>query len=777
MPQQPLAKVENNFTKGLVTEYTGLNFPENAATDADNSEFGLVGDVIRRRGIDRELNYVNLAISRNGVAVNTYKWDNAGGDGNTQVMCIQTGYQLSFYRCSSSTVASPISAQFLVSTIDMSAYTASGGTYDPTLEATFTSGNGFLFVTHPSCDPFSCTYVAGVIVGTRITVKIRDFTGIPEIGTSVNTRPTTLSLLHVYNLTNQGWTAGNQWYANSSDTKTLNTGATTYTVQAGLVGVGLGTTVTVYYAPVSWPVLTTLYPGGVASGTVTAYAGTSMTVNITSVPAGYVGGSGTGWGIAPTVTPSYIATWNTATGNYPSNADVWWYFRNSTGVFDPATTISNVTLGLGNAPRGHYVMDAFSQQRTIVAGITTLTPIVTTARPTNSTWFQGRLWFTGVNAQQAATGNAPYYTWTENIYFSQTVVDNTEFGNCYQVNDPTSETLFDLLPTDGGVIKIQGCGNIFKLFPIQNGLLVFAANGVWFITGSQGIGFSANDYTITKISSIKSISSTSFVDVEGLPYFWNEDGIYAVAPQQGGGLAVMTQTYNTIDTYYAQIPLSSKKYARGDYDPINYTIKWVYKSTEAANINSRYEFNKILNYNKANKAFYPYTVSGTNTTINGINYVTYPGGLNTPPPCFKYLATDLSPVSLSFADEHDTNYVDWASDGVGINYESYFITGYRLHGQAQTRTQMPYIYVFSRTDEGSVAYKVQGLWDFASSGSSGRWSTAQIVNIDEPNYSMVFRRHRIRGQGLVLQLKLKSVNGEPFDFMGWSTYETVNSGV
>jgi len=51
-------------------------------------------------------------------------------------------------------------------------------------------------------------------------------------------------------------------------------------------------------------------------------------------------------------------------------------------------------------------------------------------------------------------------------------------GNCYQVNDPTSDQLFDLLPTDGGVIVIQGCGSIYKLFPLQNALLVFAANGV-----------------------------------------------------------------------------------------------------------------------------------------------------------------------------------------------------------------------------------------------------------------------------------------------------------
>jgi hypothetical protein len=45
MPAQVLSTVENNFTKGFVTEFTGLNFPENAATDTDNCLYDIVGHV------------------------------------------------------------------------------------------------------------------------------------------------------------------------------------------------------------------------------------------------------------------------------------------------------------------------------------------------------------------------------------------------------------------------------------------------------------------------------------------------------------------------------------------------------------------------------------------------------------------------------------------------------------------------------------------------------------------------------------------------------------
>jgi len=72
-----------------------------------------------------------------------------------------------------------------------------------------------------------------------------------------------------------------------------------------------------------------------------------------------------------------------------------------------------------------------------------------------------------------ASGTAPRYSWSENIYFSQIVETTDQFGRCYQTNDPTSEDLFDLLPTDGGVIQIQGSGSVYKLFPVQMVYLSF----------------------------------------------------------------------------------------------------------------------------------------------------------------------------------------------------------------------------------------------------------------------------------------------------------------
>src|SRR5258705_2277446 len=192
MPQQLASAVENNFTKGLITQATGLNFPENAATDCDNATFTLVGDVTRRLGIDFEENYHTFSTDRSGRAVNTFKWNNAGGDGISQIVVVQIGMTLHFYISSASTTSQPVSNQKLFSTVDMTQY-QTGSSPDPAIEeCQFASGNGYLFVYHPRCQPFFCSYAGGVVTSTIITVNIRDFTGVID-GFAVTDRPNALT--------------------------------------------------------------------------------------------------------------------------------------------------------------------------------------------------------------------------------------------------------------------------------------------------------------------------------------------------------------------------------------------------------------------------------------------------------------------------------------------------------------------------------------------------------------------------------------------------------
>lgn len=790
MPQQQQSpiQVENNFIGGLKTEATGLNFPENACTATENCVFSLIGDVTRREGIDYELNFTTAAIDRTLKAIQTFTWTNAGGDGNTKLLVRQVGSLLSFYTITAATITSPLSTQLLVSTVDMTAFQIV--TSPAAVECQFATGNGYLFVFNPNCNPFFCTYSAGTITPALITIQIRDFAGTSEAGSPSDTfRPTVLNSDHLYNLQNQGWTSAAVWTASSGSNVavfngsnyTIPVGLTSFTVAAGISGVSIGQAVTIEG-------FVNIFGGQnlflIANGLVNSYSGTTLIINVTAT--GNTGPPNNNlqsqsWSIFPSVQGGQVTTWHSAIGNYPSNSDVWWTFKNSSGVFDPATTLANITLS-SPAPKGSYILQAFNQQRSNVSGATGIADVVTNIRPKTGTWFQGRVWYSGVDDGQIVAGTAT--SWSENIYFSQIAVKTEQFSRCYQTNDPTSETLADLLPSDGGVITIQGSGSIYKLFSITNGLLVFAANGVWFITGNTGIGFTATDYSVVKIAGVQSISGTSFIDVNGLPMFWNEEGIYEVTPTKAGSgnktneqqaLTVQPLTVGTILTFFNSIPLQSKKFARGDYNPLTYVVKWVYRSTNESNITSRYSFDSVLNFNLVNKAFYPYQVTGT-PFVHDVIYIPGTGGANAPLSNFKYLASGFSSGSynFTFAEENNSNFLDWqAFDGTGVSFTSFFTTGYKLQGQAMNKFQPQYIRMYSRDPS---TYKIQGIWEYATNTNTGKYSTQQIIYNTSTRFQYSSRRIKIRGHGRALQLNVTSMSGLPFDIIGWAVMNDVDTG-
>lgn len=764
MPRQQQVSVENNFTGGLKTEFTGLTFPENACTETFNCVFDRRGNVSRRLGINYEANSTSTTLDRDGVALSSFFWENADGGGNVNLFVIQVGNTLRFYNASLATTLSPLSQNMLGSIINLATFLPSGGSLSDVFECQYSSANGKLFVFNPRCDPFYVTFVSpSTITGTRILVKIRDTEGVDD-GFADDFRPPTLGGAHQYNLTNQGW--GKNWFTTSPVTISLPaSGTQTFTnVTAGL------------NIQVGDRVRAVVQLGGYASGTgeavryligtVSSYVGTNLMVDVVSSSGG---GNFTNWDITPE--PPLLRVWASSTGNYPSNSDVWWHHLTSrttsstaAGVttanewerFDPARTLSERPAPLGRAPRGFFVLEAWNQDRTAVSNIA-LSLISTTVRPKTGAWFAGRVWYAGVQDP----------TFTEKIYFSQIIERPEQFGKCYQVNDPTNKNFFDLLPTDGGVIVIPGAGTIHKLFPVQNGILVFASAGIWFITGSEGIGFTANDYTIVKLSAIPTISHTSFVSVRGYPMFWNEDGIYAVQPNEQGTLNVKSLTDDSIAAFYAEIPFLRKKLARGDYNPIDGIVQWAYKPSTGDG--DQYHFENILNFNVHTGAFYPWTVSaggGISICVHDVKYIYRDEGS-----MFKYWVSQGNGAGAhnhSFAEESDVSFLDFNS-----GYESFFVTGYKIHGQAQRKFQTNCIYIYSDNLQDTM-YNIKAYRNYGGEDSESGSSTEQVsIAMDE--FRHAFKKHKLRGTGLVMQFKVFSVEGEPFHIIGWSVYETSNA--
>lgn len=304
-----------------------------------------------------------------------------------------------------------------------------------------------------------------------------------------------------------------------------------------------------------------------------------------------------------------ITWYKSKVGKYPSNVQTWWSMKRPVQatpdnlqksyleVFDPKLR-NQITYGNTLAPKGHYIYDAFKVDRSAVSGVEGLESESSDgARPRATAFYAGRVFYAGTRASK----------WGSRIYFSQILERPTQVGECYQMQDPTSEDVPDLLPSDGGVIVIPDIAEVIKLYAYGDGLFAFATNGVWKISGPDGGGFKANDYSVSKMSTAAALGPYSFVETEQGLLWWNRSGIWVIAPDQTGlSVQVTSLTDSTIKEFFDDIPDESKKYAKGAYNNQSKIVQWIYRSTAPTDIEEKFGYNRILNLDTRTGAFYPW---------------------------------------------------------------------------------------------------------------------------------------------------------------------------
>jgi hypothetical protein len=387
---------------------------------------------------------------------------------------------------------------------------------------------------------------------------------------------------------------------------------------------------------------------------------------------------------------------------------------------------------------------------------------ITTERPTTCCTFAGRVWYAGI----AGLGL------NSSIYFTRIIRANEDYEKCYQANDPTSEDFFDLLPDDGGVVKIPEIGTVTKLFPYQSSLIIIATNGVWRISGGAG-AFAANDFQVRKLSSIGSVSSLSFADYKGLPIWWGEDGIITLQYDPNyDSFAVISLTDSTIKEFILDIPETNRRYVKGIFDSHQDIVYWLYNSDESLAEEDYYEYDRVLVMNGISKAFYPWTIEAGDEVVRGVHYAVE--GARTQLSKIKYTITNGT--GMTFAETIGTTYHDWP-DGDDTDYSSYFITGYRLDAGGVKFFQNNYVWVFME-EEADASCFMQGVWDWTTDNATGKWSTLQqIYNNTLTSRLMRFRRLKVRGKGKALQLRFESEEGKPFTIVGWAIKGSANADI
>ncbi len=507
------------------------------------------------------------------------------------------------------------------------------------------------------------------------------------------------------------------------------------------------------------------------------------------------------------------ATYSAANGgNYPPLTHPWYSGKDASGVFSEAewTKIYSGSSLLGN---GHFIINPFNKDRGTASGLV-ISSETEDSRFKAVEAFGGRVFYAGLESAKSSGL----------IFFSRQIENVSELGECLQQNDPTSEEISDLLPTDGGVIRIPDAVNIKVLHAVGSVLIVFAENGIWTINGVDGV-FKATEYSVKRATEIGIASPESFISASGTPIWWSRYGIHTLSfDQVSGNASEQDLSTSTIQTYWNNIPEASKNKVVAVYDEINKTVYWAWPNSDEE-VESK--INNFLVLDLALQAFYPWTVSDEATTSSCIVGLTFYSGYGagllpldvitsagddvvtsagddvvsfqnsnfaTGSPAIVLLVRDGDTGKLTLGGFTATDFLDWGT----ANYNSYAIAGYEFFGDLVLKKTSPYVTPYMRVTEtgwtgnetdgydlvGSSGLLVSSLWDFSTTATSTpqqayRLKVMPVVdpgNLDSFNYpeTVITTRLKLRGKGRSVRLKFESEQGKNFVLLGYSMMGGVN---
>lgn len=519
----------------------------------------------------------------------------------------------------------------------------------------------------------------------------------------------------------------------------------------------------------------------------------------------------TGWADGPNNVGDNALTTYIGGGNYPPLTHPWYSGKTAAGAFS-VSEWNKLYTGTTLIVNGHYIYDLYSKDRQTSSGVATVTNSTEEARFSTVAAYAGRAWYAGMVDSTDDNGNK--------IYFSQILEQNfTKIGECFQINDPTSEELSDLLDTDGGFIVIPEAHQIRKLHPFGPYLYVFASNGVWQIGGVDDV-FRATDYTISKLTEDGLTAVGSFVSAQGQPYWWSNDGIFRLGQSEGGAIGAQNMSISTIQTFWESIDADKRDAVRSVYDEASRRIIWMYANDDETN---EIKKNNLLFWDEVLNAFFPWKVSdeaastnyivdatfisgvGTATTTSNVvtnggdlvvtsgadQVVTTITGRSSASSKAKFLFVDGTTGTFSFAEFTDTDFVDWAS----ADYSSYVEGAYDFMGDMETRKSSPYITVFLKdtatgfSDDGGGVYSVirdsscllSAYYDFSRNPTSvaqqcfRRKSTPAVDTSDLTSWTyprtVIATRLKIRGRGRSMRLRFESETGKDFHLLGYNVIQ------
>lgn len=810
MPQSGNVKQIVNFSKGIITEASPLNFPENASIDEQNMVLDVDGSRFRRLGLDYEFQgrLGTTVPNTSSKITSSFSWKNVGEDSSLTIAAIQLGNSISFFLVTEQSLGSGYLDTIFIEGVGDNPYD-------------YSVVNGDLVVTTGETRPISVTYTETEGFSFEyLDIRIRDLYGVQD-NLDDSERPDILSSSHDYNLRNQGWpfefTLGGpstgdpvedfyddiQKYPSNSDhfqygitplkdnpedekfkpslLETADTGSTRSPRGHFIIDPfnrGLSRKEQVLFTQSHGSTLTREFnpdvtctetdDGGVCQNWIWTGGNPTLDLNVQVDNIFDI-----------EITPAY---------NYSLTQDAVdnWFL---TIQEDPQC---NPFIGCPKIVVKFKIADTVSTIE--IPDDKELGRFSCTASMGN------RVFYSGIHSK-LIDGDDESIRYNGAVFFSLVSAKRNDLEQCYQEADPTSRKVSDLVDSDGGVIFISEAKGIQKLIPLGSSLIVVASNGVWVIKGTDR-GFTATEYIIDKISDIGSANKQSIVLVDTGIFYWSDSSIRYISQDQYGSYVVNNITETTIKSLVvnATNPV-------GFYDNIQNRVFWLHN-------NGRDElvFNLVL------KAF------TRNTYPEGklIGYVDVPSYTISSYSEDVYVDSDLvfvdediitvsrelldtieygmmyvtiSDGKIFFSHQSSREFLDWEE----FDYDSYIITGYDTTGDMISKKTTPYLFVYSkRTENGfrydndlNIVYKnpsacrVQTMWDWAGSSGSGKWGIKfdayRLLRqynpsgvTDQFNYGedVVVTKNRMLGRGRTVSIKFSSETGKDMQLLGWGSVVT-----
>ena len=506
-----------------------------------------------------------------------------------------------------------------------------------------------------------------------------------------------------------------------------------------------------------------------------------------------------------------LTTYITAKSEYPPLTLPWYSGKDASGNFS-VTEWEKIFSGTSLIGNGHYILDFFNKDRSTASGIAGITTEIETSRFKAVESFAGRIFYAGLESAKNSGV----------ILFSRQIETLKELGDCFQSNDSTSEDISDLLDTDGGLIRIPEAVNIKYLYAFGSLLFVFADNGVWSINGVDGV-FRATEYSVRRVSYTGMLTAESFVEAEGVPFWWSKTGIHTIQfDQVSNNPTEQNISLTTIQTFWDNIGSNTRSLVQATYDRLNKKIYWAYPNANEPYAN---KLNNFLILDIPLGAFYPWTVtdqaSSTSYIMGLTTYTGYgsddtvldvilPTGddvvqgtddvvstqladFATGDSAVVLLVRDGSTGKLTMGFFSGKDFLDWGT----ANYVSFAEAGYDFIGDLVRQKNSPYILTYMRvTEEGwevsgsgydpirPSSLLVSAYWDFKTTASSAaqqayRYKQSPVVNpgdLTDFGYpdTIITSRLKIRGTGRSVRLRFDSEQGKDFVLVGYGVVNAIN---